>query len=126
LIHEHHFTPDEANSALPRIEPLLTELRESRDRLTDADVREALSDASPGNGGGEPGRQVGEAFLRFRNLLIELQQSGIVLRDLDHGLIDFPSIREGREVYLCWQLGEERVTHWHELEGGFRGRRPLD
>jgi hypothetical protein len=126
LIHEHHFTPDEANSALDRIEPLLTELRESRDRLTDADVRRALSEASPGDGGGDPGREVGEAFLRLRSLLIELQQSGIVLRDLDRGLIDFPAIREGREVYLCWQLGEERVTHWHELEGGFRGRRPLD
>ena len=126
MIHEHHFTPDEANAALDRIEPLLTELQESRDLLTDADVREALTEASPGNGGGEPGRQVGEAFLRFRSLLLELQETGVVLRDLDRGLIDFPSIREGREVFLCWRLGEERVAHWHELEGGFRGRRALD
>jgi hypothetical protein len=126
LIHDRHFTPDEANAITGRLEPLLLELRECREQLTDAEVREALSEATPGNGGGAPGRQVGEAFLRFRRLLLSLQEAGIVLRDVDRGLVDFPAIRDGREVYLCWELGEEGVSYWHELESGFRGRQPLD
>jgi hypothetical protein len=124
--HERHFTLEEASAMLPRIEPVLLELREQRDRLTDAEAHELLSDAAPGNGGGEPGRSVGEAFLRVRELLGELTSAGIVLRDIDRGLIDFPAIREGQEVYLCWQLGEERIEFWHELEAGFGGRQPLD
>ena len=51
---------------------------------------------------------------------------GNVIRDIDRGLIDFPSLRDGAEVYLCWELGEERITHWHDLGSGFAGRRPLD
>jgi hypothetical protein len=126
LIHERHFTPEEANAAIERLEPVLVELREARERLSDSEVREALSEATPGNGGGRPGRHVGEAFVQFRRLLLELQEAGIVLRDLDRGLVDFPALRDGREVYLCWELGEDRVAHWHELGGGFRGRRPLE
>jgi hypothetical protein len=123
--HERHFTLEEANSLLPRIEPLLVELREQRDRLTDAEAHELLSGAAPTNGGGQPGRSVGEAFLRVRDLLAELAEAGIVLRDIDRGLIDFPAIRDGQEVYLCWQLGEERIEFWHEPEAGFGGRQHI-
>ena len=61
------------------------------------------------NGGGEPGRAVSEAFLDMRSALAELQATEIVLRDLDRGLIDFPALREGREVYLCWEEGEDEI-----------------
>ena len=125
MIHERHFTVEEANGLLGRVEPALRSLREARDRLTDAELHEALSEAAPANGGGEPGREVGQAFLEVRALLAELQGLGIVVRDIDRGLIDFPAIRDGREVYLCWELDEGDVAFWHELESGFRGRRPL-
>jgi len=125
VIHERHFTVEEANGLLGRVEPALRSLREARDRLTDAELHEALSEAAPANGGGEPGREVGQAFLEVRALLAELQGLGIVVRDIDRGLIDFPAIRDGREVYLCWELDEGDVAFWHELESGFRGRRPL-
>ncbi len=62
----------------------------------------------------------------MRRLLETLEQSGIVLRDIDRGLVDFPSMMDGREVYLCWELGEEEVAYWHELDGGYVGREPLD
>ena len=62
----------------------------------------------------------------MRRLLAALTEVGIVVRDIDRGLIDFPAIIEGREVYLCWQLGEEEVGYWHELDAGFDGRQPLD
>ena len=126
MIHERHFSVTEANELLPRLEPMLGKLRAARDRLTDAEVHEALGEASSGNGGGQPGRQVGEAFLELRGLLATLQEIGLVVRDVDRGLVDFPAIRDGREVYLCWQLGEDQVEYWHDLESGFAGRQPLE
>jgi hypothetical protein len=126
VIHERHYTRAEASDLLPKIEALLHELREARDRLTDPEAHAALADAAPTNGGGSEGRHVGEAFLETRRGLAELQELELVLRDVDRGLIDFPAIIDGREVYLCWQLGEEEVGFWHDLEAGFRGRQPLE
>ena len=107
------------------VEARIGSIREARDRLADPEPHGALAEAGPTNGGGEPGRAVGEAFLEVRGLLVELQEAGIVLRDLDRGLVDFPALREGREVYLCWELGEDRVEFWHELDTGFAGRRRI-
>ena len=126
MIHDRHFTVEEANALLDRVRPLLESLRTARDRLTDAEAHEALAGAAPGNGGGGTGRDVGEAFLEVRGLLLELQELGIVVRDIDRGLIDFPAILEGREVYLCWRLDEPAVAFWHDLETGFGGRMPLE
>ena len=123
--HERHYTLEEANAALGRVSELLERMREAREGLADTDARQALADAAPANGGGSPGRVVSEAFLQLRDALHELQEREIVLRDLDRGLVDFPSIRDGREVYLCWQEGEEAVAFWHDPESGFAGRRPV-
>jgi hypothetical protein len=126
VIHERHFTREEADALLPQVEPLLRTLREARDRLTDAEAHEALATAAPANGGGAPGRVVGDAFLEVRDLLARIQGLGIVVRDIDRGLIDFPAIIDGGEVYLCWQLDEPEIAFWHDLESGFGGRQPLD
>jgi hypothetical protein len=127
VIHERHFTVEEANALLGRIDPVLRSLRDARDRLTDAEAHEALAGAAPTNGGGDPGRDVGEAFLEVRRMLLALQELGIVVRDIERGLIDFPAIHEGREVYLCWQLDEPpRIAFWHDLEAGYGGRQPLE
>ena len=126
LVHEQHFTVEQANAALPHLKPLLQKLRDARDMLTDSEAHELLSDVAPANGGGEAGRQVGESFLEVRRMLLALEEAGIVMRDIDRGLIDFPAILEGREVYLCWELGEDDVAWWHELDDGYRGRQELD
>jgi hypothetical protein len=126
VIHDRHFTVEEANALLPTLDAKLRRLRDERDRLTDADAHELLADAAPANGGGQPGREVGEAFLAVRALLGEIQGLGIVVRDVDRGLIDFPAILEGREVYLCWQFDEDGIAFWHDLESGFGGRQPLE
>ena len=81
--------------------------------------------ASTGNGGGTPGRQVGEAFVELQSRLAELERREIVLRDLDRGLIDFPAVRDGREIYLCWVDGEPDIAFWHELDAGYAGRQAL-
>ena len=101
VIHDRHFTVEEATALLPSLDVKLRRLRDERDRLTDAEAHELLADAAPANGGGQPGREVGEAFLAVRALLGEIQGLGIVVRDVDRGLIDFPAILEGREVYLA-------------------------
>ena len=124
-VHDQHFTVEQANAALPHLKPLLQKLRDARDMLTDEQAHEALTDSAPSNGGGDPGTQVGEAFLEVRRLLLALGEGGIVVRDIDRGLIDFPTIIDGEEVYLCWELGEDEVAFWHELDAGYRGRRPL-
>jgi hypothetical protein len=126
LVHERHFTKEEANAMLPQLTALLSQLREAKEELTDTDAHEALSEAGPTNGGGDQGRQVGIAFLEVRRLLETLEEAGLVLRDIDRGLIDFPALIDGREVYLCWELGEDEVGYWHDLEGGYGGREPLD
>ena len=124
-LHSRHFTQAQANAALPRVRPMLQKLRDARDLLTEEEAHAALSDAAPGNGGGEHGTQVGTAFLEVRRLLLAMQEAGIVVRDIDRGLIDFPAILDGREVYLCWELGEDEVTQWHDLDAGYGGRQPL-
>jgi len=126
VVHDRHFSAAEANALLPRIEPMLRSLRAARDRLTDSELHEALTTAAPTNGGGDAATRVGEAFLEVRGLLAELNELGLVLRDIDRGLIDFPAIVDGHEVYLCWHLDEGEVAYWHDLESGYGGRRPLD
>ena len=120
-----HFSVEEANAALSWVAERIERLRSARERLTDEEVREALGDAAPMNGGGEPGRVVSEAFLEMRQALADLQEQQIVLRDLDRGLVDFPHLRDGREVYLCWIEGEEEIGYWHDLDSGYAGRQPL-
>ena len=124
--HERHYTLEEANATLERVVELLEGLRSARERLGDREAREALSESAPANGGGEPGRTVSEGFLALRDALTELREREIVLRDLDRGLVDFPAVRDGEEVYLCWQEGEETIGYWHDPEAGFAGRQPLD
>ena len=123
--HSRHYTLEEANAAIEWVGETLERLRAARLGLSDEEAREALAEAGPQNGGGTPGRVVSEAFIDLRDALTGLQEAEIVLRDLDRGLVDFPSVREGREVYLCWLEGEPEITHWHDLEAGFGGRQPL-
>jgi hypothetical protein len=123
--HTRHYTLEEANTALGWVQDALAALRTAREGLSDEEAREALAEAGPQNGGGDPGRVVSEAFLQLRDAITRLQEAEIVLRDLDRGLVDFPAIRDDREVYLCWLEGEDEIGYWHDLEAGFAGREPL-
>jgi hypothetical protein len=123
--HRRHYTLEEARAELPWVAERLAAMRDARERLTDAETREALSAAAATNGGGAPGRQVGEAFLELQGGAAEFDERDILLRDLDRGLIDFPAVRAGREVYLCWIDGEPDIGYWHELDAGYAGREEL-
>jgi len=124
--HSRHYSLEEASALLPWVAKQLELLRSARDRLGDVDARAALAATGQANGGGQAGKVVSEGFLELRELMLELREREIVLRDLDRGLIDFPSLRGEEEVYLCWEECEPEIGFWHEPEAGFAGRRPLD
>jgi hypothetical protein len=124
-MHERHYTVSQANAAIDWVRERINRMRAAREQLGDEEARAALSDAAPGNGGGAPGLVVSEAFIDMRDALAELQEIDVVLRDLDRGLVDFPALRDGREVYLCLEDGENEIAFWHDLETGFGGREPL-
>jgi hypothetical protein len=123
--HRRHYTLDEARAQLPWVTERLAAMRSARERLTDADARGALAGSSGGNGGGAAGKRVGEAFLDLQAGAEEMSERDIVLRDLDRGLVDFPTLRDGREVYLCWVDGEPDIGFWHQLDAGYAGRQQL-
>jgi hypothetical protein len=123
--HRRHYTLEEARERLPWVMDRLAALRSARERLTDEGARATLGESAPGNGGGRAGRDVGEGFLDLQAGVAEFEELDIVLRDLDRGLVDFPSLRDGHEIYLCWIDCESDIEFWHELDAGFAGRRPL-
>ena len=123
--HDRHYTVEQANAALGFVGERLERLRSARLQLEDEEARAALGEAAPSNGGGAPGRVVSEAFLELQRALGELQAMEIVLRDLERGLVDFPAMRDGEEIYLCWEEGEEEIGWWHDQDSGYAGRQPL-
>jgi len=123
--HERHYSVEQANAAIGWVRERIERMRAAREQLGDEEARAALSDAAPTNGGGAPGMVVSEAFLELRNALLELHEMDIVLRDLERGLFDFPALRDGREVYLCLEDGEDEIEYWHDIEAGYGGRQPL-
>ena len=123
--HRRHYTLDEARTHLGWVTERLAAMRRARERLTDADARRALAGGTGGNGGGALGKQLGEAFLDLQAGAEEFAARDIVLRDLDRGLVDFPTLRDGREAYLCWIEGEPDIGFWHDLDAGFAGRQEL-
>ncbi|HEX6230355.1 MAG TPA: DUF2203 domain-containing protein [Actinomycetota bacterium] len=118
------YTVEEANALLPDLRERLIRIREARQvLLRSAELVKERVATEPG--GAHGGREYWEASSALRGEIERLAADDIVLRDPETGLVDFPGEREGRRVWLCWRLGEDRVGHWHELESGFVGRRPL-
>jgi hypothetical protein len=125
LSHERHYTVEQANAARPWVGERVIRIRERLNQLRNPESRAALDELDEIAGGSYPGREIARAVLDILWAASELQAMDIVLRDADRGLVDFPSIRDGEEVYLCWLADEPRVEWWHEPETGFAGRQPL-
>ena len=119
------YTVEQANAALPWVSERLVRIQGALEDLLSSDGARALELIDPHRGGGYPGRFVAAATLRLVAATSELEALDIVVRDPAAGLIDFPSIRDGEEIYLCWKSGEDRVAWWHAPEAGFAGRQPL-
>ena len=130
---QRYFTPSEANELLAEVRPLAESLVEHRRGMRLAAERRArLTTRIAGNGGDldpqEPG-ELDEQFERESQAVARaaegLQRLGLLVKDLDRGLVDFPALRRGEEVLLCWQVGEDEVAFWHGVDEGFAGRKPL-
>jgi len=121
-----HWTVAEANAALPQVRRIVGDLLAARERILEArpEIWPVLEKAI-GNGGS---RKAGDLILEFERVqraADQIRALGIFLKDINTGLIDFLSRREGRDVFLCWQYDEPAVEHWHDIEDGFGGRQPL-
>jgi hypothetical protein len=127
------FTLEQAEAMLPQVRDELLAMQACKRELDD--LRTDLvhvAETSTGNGHVKDEDDLGRKRRRAEALVDDLNQRltringwGIELKDLDEGLIDFPSERAGRTVYLCWRLGEERIAWWHEVDAGFAGRQPV-
>ena len=121
-----HFSVEEANSLLPRVRSIIESVLAARQRVLDAqpEVWPVLEKAI-GNGGSQKAGALVEEFKKIERGIQAIQDLGIVVKDINIGLVDFPALRSGREVLLCWQYNEPTVAFWHELHTGFAGRQPL-
>ena len=128
-----HFTVEEANALLPAVRPVVERMVERRGELVvQLERRQELGVITKANGGGfnprlpaEIDAAVEEAAAELSACVEALTELGVQVKDLDTGLVDFASFRDGEEVLLCWQLGEDEIAWWHTLDGGFAGRQPL-
>ena len=121
-----HFTVEEANTLLPHILSVFERIHALGAELSKhSAVLEGLHANAPGNGGSKNNSEVIALSESITTLMTGLEVKGILIKDVEAGLIDFPHIRDEHEVMLCWRLGERKVEFWHELDAGFRGRQPL-
>ncbi len=120
------FTVDEANALLPKLKELLADVAVHRDAMRErAPHVEPILRAAGSNGGGRVGAEYGIEAYRLYRAIEGIRELGVLLKDLDMGLLDFPHERDGRVVFLCWHPPEENVAFWHEIEAGYPGRQPL-
>ncbi len=117
------YTAEEANDLLPSLRAALQNIRHARQVVLAGGER--IRETAPFDGGGEHGREFWEALQTLRREVEGLNAQGIVLRDPETGLVDFPAQRDGRDIFLCWRLGEDRVAYWHGPDSGFAGRKAL-
>ncbi|MGH7640153.1 MAG: DUF2203 domain-containing protein, partial [Candidatus Dormibacteria bacterium] len=120
-----HYTWEHASQLLPELTQVLEQLRQELARAADPVTTAQIRRSVHHNGGGDKATALLRAGERVRRQLQFLQEHGILLRDVQSGLVDFPSVRDGREVYLCWRLGEPEIGFWHGVDEGFANRRPL-
>ena len=122
-----YFTVEEANALLPKLAPLMKRLLDRRARASRLAQLQGhvLSDFRSNVGGAELSTLT-QDFAAIEQMIDQVQAYGVLLKDVNAGLLDFLSERNGRDVYLCWRYGEERIEYFHELHTGFSGRQQID
>lgn len=122
------FTVAEANALLPAVREILKNIQDARRKLASYrnEAKAAAEQAEQGGGGFSDGLRYADLLIDLTSQTNELEVLGVQLKDFDRGLVDFPSLRDGRVVLLCWQIGEgDEVEWWHNVEDGFAGRTPI-
>jgi hypothetical protein len=119
------FTVAQANKTLPLVRRVVGDIVHTHDRALKLQKELEAPPAAKPAPGPAPQKQLDVAMDRLEDLLHELTDIGCELKDYQTGLIDFVGRHQGRDVYLCWKLGEENIAYWHELNAGFAGRKPI-
>ena len=120
------FTLDEANAFVPQLLDLVPKIQRLSVSLNNnfPDIKNAR-DKAKWNGGSDQGVDYLNAVLKYNDLMRKIEEMGCEVKGIREGLIDFPSLREGREVYLCWRMPEKEILFWHDVNAGFSGRKPI-
>jgi len=122
-----YFTLQQAQETLAEIRPLVGEIQEIRDGIVARQPEVwPVVERSAGNGGSQAASQVVREFERLDRLVHQVLATGTLFKDINLGLLDFPALRDGQEVYLCWKWGEDDIAFWHEIESGYAGRQPIE
>ena len=121
------FTIPEANENLKIIRPIMDEVQVIREKIlaNQPDAWPAI-EKSAGNGGNKTMSRLVEDFERLDALVHQILDTGVQIKDINIGLLDFSALRDGREVYLCWKYGEDDIAFWHEIDAGYAGRQPIE
>ena len=117
------FTLEQANSSLPLVTRIVRDIVNTHERVTQLQAR--LEEAPVAKNASAIQDQLDSAMAELQEYVEELGRIGIELKDYEAGLVDFPGRHQGRDIFLCWRMGEEKVLHWHELHTGFAGRLPI-
>ncbi len=120
-----HYTREEARALLPEIRLWLKRISNLRETLEKYEQRVSALMSGGNDVGGETVNSWIRTLAEIREALCEFQKRDIMVKDLDRGLIDFPAIIGGKEVFLCWEQDEEDIEFWHDLDTGYAGREPL-
>ena len=122
------FTVEEANALLPSVRKIVRKIQRAHENLSQfrEEAKKASEAAEQGGGGVTNGIAYAAALTELTVQIQELESLGVQLKDFERGLVDFPSLRDGRVVLLCWQMGEgDELEWWHDVDAGFTGRTPL-
>jgi len=122
------FTVQEANALLPDVREIVGKISRTHRKLSRyrEDAGKAAEGAERGGGGFADGVAYASVLIELTDQIAKLDLLGVQLKDFERGLVDFPSLRDGRVVLLCWQLGEgDELEYWHDVDAGFAGRTPL-
>ena len=122
------FTIQEANALLPSVRGIVGKIQQAHRNVSRyaAEAKLAAEAAEKGGGGVSSGVAYAKALTELTQSITELEAMGVQLKDFERGLVDFPSLRDGRVVLLCWQMGEgDELEWWHDVDAGFAGRTPL-
>lgn len=122
-----YFTLQEANATLDVIRPLIEDVQAIRRKILDKqpEAWPAMEKAA-GNGGNRALSSMVQDFEKLDALIHRIQETDVLIKDINLGLLDFPALKDGREVYLCWQYGEGEIAFWHEIEAGYAGRQSIE
>jgi hypothetical protein len=125
--HTRHYTLEQADAAREWVAERVRWARRARQTLEALGPRltVGIGALDPGSGGSYPSRELAGPLVRLSRAIAELESVEVVLRDLDSGLVDFPAIRDGCEIYLSWRLEEDAIRYWRPIDAGVTGRRLL-